>query len=236
MPVVEFEGQQYEFPEDVTQEEMTTALGNLPGEEEELPTEEAREPFVEEEVIKKDEGITRNNEGFHIAYKDSKKKLTGGVGHLMTKEEKKQYPVGMIIPDKIVNEWFKTDMEEADTQLTRILEKRAVHVPDDVYNILLNMTFNLGEKGISKFKDMWNAIEVGDWKTAADEMRDSDWAKDVKNRAVRLSDRMESIPSNVKEEAEVPSPDSLTPVKGGLFEDENGKLFMVDDEGNKTEV
>ncbi len=235
MPVVEFEGQQYDFPEDTTQAEMTAALGNLPKEEAEAPAEDKREPFAETDTIKKDEGIRRDKEGAHVSYKDSRKKLTGGIGHLMTKEEKKQYPVGTVIPDKVVDEWFKTDMDEADKDLTRVLEKRSVHVPDDVYNILLNMTFNLGEKGISDFKDMWAAIEVGDWKTASDEMRDSKWAKQVGNRAVRLADRMASMQSNVQEE-ETTATDNLTPSKGGLFEDDNGKLFMVDEQGNKTEV
>ena len=235
MPTVQFEGKQYDFPEDATQAEMTNALGNLPKEEAEAPPEDKREPFAETDTIKKDEGIRRDEGGSHVSYKDTRKKLTGGIGHLMTKEEKQQYPVGTVIPDKVVNEWFKTDMDEADKELTRVLEKRAVHVPDDVYNILLNMTFNLGEKGISRFKGMWAAIEVGDWKTASDEMKASKWAKQVGNRAVRLADRMAAIQSNVQEE-ETTTTDNLTPSKGGLFEDDNGKLFMVDEQGNKTEV
>ncbi len=199
MPVVEFEGQKYNFPEDATQEEMTTALSSIPKAEEEIAPEDEREPFAETDTIKKDEGIRRNKEGSHVAYRDTRKKLTGGIGHLMTKEEKKQYPVGTAIPDDVVQQWFKTDMDTADKGLTRVLEKKAVHVPDEVYNVLLNMTFNLGEKGISKFDDMWAAIEVGDWKTAAVEMKNSDWAKQVGNRAVRLVDRMAAIQSNVQE-------------------------------------
>ncbi|MEE8207847.1 MAG: glycoside hydrolase family protein [Nitrosomonadaceae bacterium] len=234
MPTVEFEGQQYDFPEDASQEEMTAALSNLPKEEAEVVPEEPREPFAEEDTIKKDEGVRRDKEGAHVAYMDSKKKLTGGRGHLLTKEEKKLYPKGTMIPDDVVKEWFKTDMDEADKALTSVLEKRAVHVPDEVYNILLNMTFNLGEKGISKFDDMWKAIEVGDWQTAAAEMKDSDWFKDVKNRAVRLVDRMAAIQSNVQEET---AANDMTPSKGGLFKDsETGQLFMVDEQGNKTEV
>ena len=238
MPTVEFEGQQYNFPEDATQEEMTAALGNLPNEEAEVPTEDAKEPFREEETIKKDEGIRRDKEGSHVAYKDSKGNLTGGIGHLLTKEEKKTYPKGTAIPDDVVAQWFKTDMDEADGVLTRILEKKSVHVPDEVFDILQNMAYNLGEKGLLGFTDMWAAIEVGDWKTASAEMRDSDWAKDVKNRAVRLADRMASIQSNVQEDEvqESAATDNLTPSKGGLFEDENGTLFMVDEQGNKTEV
>jgi len=236
MPIVEFEGQQYDFPKDATQEEMTEILSNLPVEEEETIVEDAPEPFREEKVIKKDEGAVRNKEGAHVSYKDSKKKLTGGVGHLMTKEEKKLYPIGTAIPDDVVDAWFKTDMNEADKDITSVLEKKKVHVPDEVFDILQNMTFNLGKKGISEFKDMWKAIEVGDWKAAAAEMRDSDWAKQVGNRAIRLSDRMAAVQSNVQEEEVVAPKEELTPSKGGLFKDDAGKLFMVDEQGNKTEV
>ncbi len=206
MPVVEFEGQTYDFPEDASQEEITTTLTSLPKAEEEIPAEDAREPFREEKSIKKDEGVRRNKEGAHVSYKD-RKVVSGGIGHQLTKEEKKQYPVGTAIPDDVVDAWFKTDMDEADKELTAVLEKRKVHVPDEVFDILQNMTFNLGAKGILGFKDMWAAIEVGDWKKAAAEMLlnadgtgKSDWLKQVGNRAVRLSNRMASIESKVQEE------------------------------------
>lgn len=234
MPTIEFEGQQYEFPEDATEEEITTTLSNIPAQgEDTLPVEEPREPFAEEDVIKKDEGVRRNKEGQHVSYKD-RKVISGGRGHQLTKEEKKLYPLGTEIPDDVVKGWFKADMEEADKDLTSILEEKQVHVPDDVYSILHNMTFNLGKKGIGKFKDMWTAIEKGDWATAAAEMRDSDWHKQVGNRAVRLADRMANVQSNVQEEG---ADDNLVPSKGGLFKDsETGVLFMIDAEGNKTEV
>ena len=233
MPIVEFEGQQYDFPEDATQEEMTATLSSLPKVEEEVVAEDAPEPFREESVIKKDEGTIRNKDGAHVSYKD-RKVISGGRGHMLTKEEKKLYPVGTAIPDDVVDAWFKTDMEEADKDLTSVLERKKVHVPDEVFDILQNMTFNLGKKGISEFKDMWTAIEVGDWKAAAAEMRDSDWAKQVGNRAVRLSNRMASIESKVEAEE---SKDTLTPSKGGLFKDDKtGELFIIDAEGNKTGV
>lgn len=239
MPIAELEGQRYDFPEGTTTEEMVVVLAALPKEEEQAPTEDKQEPFAEEKIIRKDEGVRRNEEGSHVAYRDSLKFLAGGVGHLMTKEEKKLYPKGTPIPNDVVDAWFKTDMHEADTLLTDILEQKAVHVPDEVYDILLNMTFNLGGKGLNKFKKMWAAIEVGDWNTASDEMEDSKWAKQVGNRATRLINRMAAIPSNIPEEEIVEvieQQNNLTPVKGGLFEDENGKLFLVDNQGNKKEV
>jgi len=205
MPIIEFEGVHHDFPEDATQEEITQTLSNIPVTEEETVPEEAREPHAETNVIKKDEGVRRNKEGAHVAYKDSKGFMTGGIGHLLTDEEKEQYPKGTAIPDAVVKQWFKTDMAEADKELTSILEDKQVHVPDEVFSILLNMAFNLGKEGLLEFEDMWAAVEIGDWETVSKEMlvnakgsAPSKWLKDVGNRAVRLSDRMAAIQSNVQ--------------------------------------
>jgi len=276
MPIVEFEGQQYDFPEDASQEEIVETLNTAPtgvsaadygallnkpsadtpllpkdgrtakdikenaqreGRERELSYALSTPQAVvrEWDSIKRDEGVRKDKEGSHVAYKDSLGFATGGVGHLLSKEEKKQYPKGTVIPDNVARSWFREDMATADSDLNFILENMKVRVPDDVYDILLNMSFNLGRSKLLGFDKMWVAIELGDWETASAEMLDSKWAKQVKGRAVRLSDRMAAIPSNKQEATEV-ADSNLTPSKGGLFEDENGTLFMVDAEGNKKEV
>lgn len=183
---ISFEGQVYNFPANTSDEEMLEFLNAVPKEEPEEPP----EPLREQPIIKKDEGVKKNKEGQHISYRDTEKVLTGGRGHVLTKEEKKLYPKGTAIPDALVNSWFKEDMEKADTNLTELLEEKAVHVPDEVFDILLNMSFNLGKKGLKGFKKMWAAVEVEDWQTASAEMRDSKWFGQVKNRAVRLVNRM----------------------------------------------
>ena len=247
--LVEFEGYQYEFPEDAADEEILEFLTSMPTEAEEQEeeiTEEPPEPLREEVIIKKDEGVKKDKDDNHVSYMDSvrtkqhpKGVLTGGRGHQLTKEEKKLYPKGTIIPSEVVDAWFKEDMIEADDALTRILEQKATHVPDEVYDILLNMSFNLGQTGLLKFKKMWAAIEVEDWATAAVEMEDSKWFKQVKSRAVRLVNRMAALAPKGEEaaaERDLVLSAGLTPSKGGLFEDENGTLFKVDAQGNKTEV
>ena len=234
-----FNGSQYKFPGSASDEEMLQFISNLPADEE-ASTEEPPEPLREQQVISKDEGVRKDKDGNHIAYMDTEKHLTGGRGHLLTKDERKQYPKGTIIPNEVVDAWFKEDMNEADATLVRILEKKATHVPDEVYDILLNMSFNLGQKGLLSFKDMWAAIEIEDWATAAVEMEDSKWFKQVKNRAVRLVNRMAALApakdAEASAEEDLVLSAGLTPAKGGLFEDENGTLFIVDEQGNKKEV
>lgn len=58
--------------------------------------------------------------------------------------------------------------------------------------IIMNMRFNLGSGGLRKFKKMWTAIENEDWKQASVQMLDSLWAKQVGNRAIRLSNAFAS--------------------------------------------
>lgn len=52
---------------------------------------------------------------------------------------------------------------------------------------LINMCYNLGERGISKFKAMWEALKNKDFDTASAEMLNSLWAVQVKQRATRLA-------------------------------------------------
>ena len=53
--------------------------------------------------------------------------------------------------------------------------------------VCLNMAFNLGVPRLCKFKKMWAAIHSEDFSSAAKEMLHSRWAKQVKDRAIRLS-------------------------------------------------
>ena len=206
---VQFEGQDYEFPDDATQDEILGMLDTV--EKPKQPNKpltstvgDVSQLHTEHKAIRMDEGAVRNEEGQHSAYKDSKGIPTGGIGHRMTKQEQEQYPEGSEIPDEIVNRWFAEDMDEAVGGVDRLLEQHKVDVPEAVYDVLVNMSFNLGQERLSKFTDMWKALEIGDYEAAAAEMKDSDWFGEVGNRAVRLIDRMVSVPSaKPKEETNI---------------------------------
>lgn len=55
--------------------------------------------------------------------------------------------------------------------------------------VLIDMAF-MGWKKFLTFKKMFRALERENYKTAAKEMLDSKWAKDVKERAIILADGM----------------------------------------------
>ena len=56
--------------------------------------------------------------------------------------------------------------------------------------ILIDMAFHMGVPRLCKFKKMWAAVEAEDFPTAAKEMLDSRWAKQVKGRATKLANAM----------------------------------------------
>jgi lysozyme len=51
------------------------------------------------------------------------------------------------------------------------------------------MCFQLGQGGLSKFKNMNSAVEDGAWIRMSEEMMDSRWALQTPERAARLSNR-----------------------------------------------
>lgn len=57
--------------------------------------------------------------------------------------------------------------------------------------VLLDMCFNLGLPRLKGFKKMLAAIKAGSYSKAAKEMLDSNWARQVKSRAIELSKIME---------------------------------------------
>ena len=56
--------------------------------------------------------------------------------------------------------------------------------------ILMDMAFNMGVPRLCKFVKMWSAIYEEDYPTAAKEMLDSRWAKQVKSRSTKLANAM----------------------------------------------
>ena len=51
---------------------------------------------------------------------------------------------------------------------------------------IINMIFNLGKTRFKRFRKMIDAVNRGDWESAADEAIDSRWYKQVGARAVEL--------------------------------------------------
>ena len=66
-------------------------------------------------------------------------------------------------------------------------------VDDNAKNVVINMCYQLGLKGFSKFKKTIYYLETEQYEEAAYEMLDSLWAKQTPARAKELSNKIRSI-------------------------------------------
>jgi lysozyme len=81
------------------------------------------------------------------------------------------------------------DIKIVESELCRV--HKCVENLDAVRQlILMDMAFNMGVPRLCKFKKMWNAIHESNFEVAGFEMMDSKWARQVGNRAKKLSDAM----------------------------------------------
>lgn len=80
------------------------------------------------------------------------------------------------------------DLDEVLTQLAQVTEWQALNETRQA--VIADMAYNLGFGGLMRFKRMWDAIERQLWTLASKEMMDSQWARQVGARAIRLSTMM----------------------------------------------
>ena len=59
--------------------------------------------------------------------------------------------------------------------------------------IIANLIINLGQYRLNRLADLRAELLARNWTAAADELTDSKWPKQVKDRFSRLTDRMRNI-------------------------------------------
>lgn len=99
---------------------------------------------------------------------------------------------GKIMSDEDIDYIFRKDVEKSIEDAKKLFitfDKQ----PEKVQLILVDMIFNLGYGGLSKFVKMRGAVESGNYEKAADEMMDSRWYSQVGNRSKKLVEMMRSI-------------------------------------------
>ena len=133
----------------------------------------------------------KKHEGFrNKVYKDTLGKRTIGYGHLC------------------VEDWWEDDKEYTQAELERIFDKdfdkakegasklyEGCEINDTAKGVIIEMVFQLGTTGVSKFKNMWKALKETppNYSVAKIEMLDSRWAKQTPNRAKELSNTIGEI-------------------------------------------
>ena len=104
---------------------------------------------------------------------------------------------GFAIKDLILDEDIA---EEILTRKLQHLGRRVMskfvwfdQLPQEAKGVLMEMCYQLGVYGVSKFKKALKAMQNRDWDRAADEMLDSKWARQTPNRAKDLSNIIRSL-------------------------------------------
>ena len=148
------------------------------------------------EEISSDEGKVLH------AYLCSQSHKTVGIGHkvLETDAESSLYVYGIgadvadgqSISEGRCYELFQEDVQVAIDGCQKIYNNWE-ELPEEMQHVLVNMAFQLGQTGLSKFKNLKVAIEDYQWQRAAEEMLDSRWAKQTPARAQRLYKRVSSL-------------------------------------------
>ena len=136
------------------------------------------------ESVKKHEGY-RNK-----VYLDTLGKRTVGVGHLCVEdfwEDDKEYD------EKFLMEILADDLQNAIKGARELKEEHSCTDIDEIaQEILVEMVFQLGKNGVSKFRNMWKALAEKNYIGASFEMLDSKWAKQTPNRAKSMADQMKA--------------------------------------------
>lgn len=130
------------------------------------------------------ERMVKRHEGFRDKlYLDTEGFLTGGYGHLFAE--------GGRLSDLVIDILFDEDFKAARITAEQLLNEYGVPHPTLARKIvLIDMAFNLGYNRLRKFRKMWQSLKLKDYDTAADEMLDSKWAKQVGSRADELANLM----------------------------------------------
>ena len=117
----------------------------------------------------------KQHEGYrNKVYLDSLDKRTVGVGHLCVEdhwEDDREYSEEYLM--KVLKDDLKNAIEGAER-----LCSDCPDLDDLAKEIIVEMVFQLGETGVSKFRNMWKALKKNppDYDVAATEMLDSRWA------------------------------------------------------------
>ena len=124
-------------------------------------------------------------------YLDSLGKRTVGVGHLCVEDfwvDDREYSEDMLM------NILKNDLKSAIEGAERLCSK-CPDLDDLAKETIIEMVFQLGEPGVSKFRNMWKALESNppQYDVAATEMLDSRWAKQTPGRAKEMSNHMRSL-------------------------------------------
>ena len=128
----------------------------------------------------------KEHEGYRTkVYLDTLGKRTVGYGHLCVEdhwEDDKEYEWGYL------EEILHNDLREAIAGADELIEQHnCKDLEGQAKEVVVEMIFQLGKTGVSKFKKMWEALSEYNYIGASFEMLDSKWANQTPNRAKKMA-------------------------------------------------
>ena len=157
-----------------------------------------KDPFMDKllEHLKEREGYKQS------VYLDTLGKPTGGIGHLLTSEEKKIYPVGCPLKESVIKEWYDNDIQKSLDACND--QCKILNIHDIDFKIALtSVNFQLGTSWFRKFPSAWKALCHKEYDKAMDEImyankEEERYSRWYKQTPVRVKDFVEAI-ENIKE-------------------------------------
>jgi len=135
------------------------------------------------DTLKRHEGVK------HFAYRDSLGILTIGCGRNISNSPINK---GIGVSDDEIDYMLQNDIERTIKELSREYPWFNEMEEGARKDGIINMHFNLGRARFAGFKKAIGHMEMGDHDQAALEFLDSRWAKQVKGRAIEVTDMIKT--------------------------------------------
>ncbi len=152
--------------------------------------------------------LIRLREGIrNTIYADSLSNLTGGIGHLLTPEQKLIYKAGDVIREDVIQNWFEQDTTIAYN--AGATQASIIGMPDNqlLINAFACVSFQEGAHWPKRFPTLWILLEHHKWEEAAMAAEGTRWAKQTPVRIKDFTDALRAIaslePTSTPTEAEV---------------------------------
>jgi len=140
------------------------------------------------------EGSNKKN-GYHIPYKDTAGLWTIGYGHMVTKDEMKDFDPNRKYTEDEAIEIFKQDVNIAIDGARVFIDEHSIS--EDAFIIIVELSFWIGLPRLLGFKKLRKALQEKNYIDASYEMIDSKLGrssvKGIVNRITKLSERMEAV-------------------------------------------
>jgi GH24 family phage-related lysozyme (muramidase) len=138
------------------------------------------------------EGSNKDKNGLHVPYKDTAGLWTICYGHLVTKDELKDFDPNRKYTEDEAIEIFKQDVNIAIDGARVFIDEHSIS--EEAFLVIVELSFWIGLPRLLGFKKARKALKENDYLTCADELLDSKLGKSevrgIVKRITKLSERM----------------------------------------------